>query len=57
MVCAMSWLRAKDHSLATTAQSMSIARTGNGYASVYLIAHIISLSNVEQTMTNKDEQK
>ena len=56
MVSVMSWLIAKGYSHAMTAQSMSIARTGNGYANAYLVAHIISSSNVEQTMTNKDEQ-
>lgn len=48
MAFVMSWLRAEDYSPATTAQSMSIARTGNGYASVYLIAHIISLRRNEK---------
>lgn len=48
MVSVMSWLIAKGYSHAMTAQSMSIARTGNGYANAYLIAHIISLRRNEK---------
>lgn len=50
-------LRAKNYNHAMSAQFINIANKENGYVNAYLIAHIISSSNVEQTMTNKDEQK
>lgn len=51
----MNLLRAKDYNHAMSAQFINNANKENGYVNAYLIAHIISLSNVEQTITNKDE--
>lgn len=55
MVGGINLLRAKNYNHARSAQFINIANKENGYVNSYLIAHIISLSNVEQTMTNKDE--